>query len=810
MGMPRPHLARLLAIIGLLVLLLPLGAAFAAEPAPPSTASPQQFQKLVETLKDEQRRAELVATLEALIAAQQRTEAEAGPPTLSGKLIEIANRLADDGGQVVVTLRQQVERWQTAAGSVADSLEATATPGRGRDAAMNFIAIFIVGWSVELAAWWLLRRPRRALDVSASSGFAGRLGRGALRGVFGLVPVLLFAATAYGTALLLAPPAAVQAMALNFVNAYAMARAAMALALVLLSPTAPALRLLPLSDDGSRGLSRWLWRIVIVSVGGYFLIGAVSLLGVPRRGIQFLFDMLVLLVGGVAIAFILSQRRRLSGWLHRQAQATSDRFARSTLLSALAYSWHLLAIAYVIAFAVISVFRIQGGRQMMITGTIATLAAALVAWLGIRLVAGMLRRPAAATGAPTELSTRLAAYGPAIRLLLAVLIVLAAIIAALQGWGVNAIGWLLGGGGAKLLGAAFSIALAAALAVLVWEVSNNVITRFLTHARNGTPVKRSARARTLLPLLQNIIMVVLAVIVALIALSELGVNIGPLLAGAGVVGLAIGFGSQKLVQDVITGFFILAEDGINVGDVVQVGTTSGLVEDVSVRSIKLRDLSGNVHLVPFSAVDTVTNMSKGYSYYLLDIAVAYREDTDEVSQVCREIIEEMRQEPEFAAKILSPLEVLGLDSFADSAVIIKARIKTLPIEQWAVGREFNRRMKKRFDALGIEFPFPHRTVYFGADKAGQAQPLHLRVDRVLPAAGPDGQRPPQRVAPDRERPPVPDVTPSPPPEFPPAADDAAGRPASAEDAPPFSPGRRPPGAGHPAPAVPPASGDDAG
>jgi small conductance mechanosensitive channel len=800
MGLRSLLLAGLVAVIGVLALLLPMGVASAAEPAPDPAANPQQLQKLVETLRDDQRRAELLATLEALLAAQQKTEAEDGPPTLSRRLIEIVNRLADDGGEVVATLRQQAERWQTAAGSVADSLETTAAPSRGRDAAMGFITIFAAGWCVELVAWWLLRGSRRSLEAAAPAGFSKRLSRGALRGLLDLVPVALFAAAAYGTALLLVPPPAVQSMALNFVNAYAIARAAMALAQVLLSPAAPALRLLPLSDDSSRAISRWLWRIVGVSVGGYFLIGAFSLLGVPRRGIQFLFDMLVLLVGGVAIAFIVSQRRRLSGWLHRRALASADRFAVSTLLSALAYAWYLFAMAYVVAFVVISVFRIQGGRQMMITGTIATLLAALGAWLGIRLVAGVLRRPAAAADAPLDLASRLVAYGPLIRFLLAVLLVLAAVIAALQGWGVNVVRWLMGGGGERLLGAAFSIALTGVLAVLLWEVSNNVITRFLTHARNGTPVKRSARARTLLPLLQNIIMVVLAVIVVLIALSELGVNIGPLLAGAGVVGLAIGFGSQKLVQDVITGFFILVEDGINVGDVVQVGTTSGLVEDVSVRSIKLRDLSGNVHLVPFSAVDTVTNMSKGYSYYLLNIAVAYREDTDEVSRVCREIIDEMRQEPEFAPKILSPLEVLGLDSFADSAVIIKARIKTLPIEQWAVGREFNRRMKKRFDALGIEFPFPHQTVYFGVDKTGTAPPLHLHVDH-LPLSGRErGERRPETAAPGRERQDVPEVSPPPPPEFPTAAmvEEANGQgPAAPERGAPETAAARPAPGGEP-------------
>ncbi|MGD9975113.1 MAG: mechanosensitive ion channel family protein, partial [Desulfatirhabdiaceae bacterium] len=249
-------------------------------------------------------------------------------------------------------------------------------------------------------------------------------------------------------------------------------------------------------------------------------------------------------------------------------------------------------------------------------------------------------------------------------------------------------------------------------------------------AESGKPghtPEHGVRLRTLLPLIRKALSIVLTVMVMMILLSEFGVNIGPLLAGAGIIGLAVGFGAQKLVQDVITGIFILLEDAVGIGDVVTVAGVGGLVEDISIRSIRLRDLSGNVHTIPFSSVDTVTNMTRLYSYYVIDIGVAYREDTDQVSDVCREIVENMRSEPEFNPDILEPLEILGVDRFDDSAVIIKARIKTRPIRQWAVGREFNRRMKKRFDELGIEIPFPHQTIYFGVGKDGKAPPAHLDV-----------------------------------------------------------------------------------
>jgi small conductance mechanosensitive channel len=272
-----------------------------------------------------------------------------------------------------------------------------------------------------------------------------------------------------------------------------------------------------------------------------------------------------------------------------------------------------------------------------------------------------------------------------------------------------------------------------------------------TQHQDGGDLQRSARIRTLLPLLRKALFIFLSLMVVLISLSEIGVDIAPLLAGAGVIGLAIGFGSQKLVQDVITGVFMLVEDALSVGDVVEVAGTGGVVEDMSIRSIRLRDLSGNVHTIPFSSVGTVTNMTKDYSYYLLDIGVDYRQDPDQVMEVCKSIVDEMREEPAFAYDILEPLDVLGVDQFAESAIIIKARIKTRPIKQWAVGREFNRRMKKRFDELGIEIPYPHRTVYIANEKNDQSATLRVRFEGDAFPVQSTAQEPPQSVSPSRKR-----------------------------------------------------------
>ena len=203
------------------------------------------------------------------------------------------------------------------------------------------------------------------------------------------------------------------------------------------------------------------------------------------------------------------------------------------------------------------------------------------------------------------------------------------------------------------------------------------------------------------------------VVVLMMALEEAGFNVGPLLAGAGVAGLAVGFGAQNLVRDVISGLFMLLENQVRVNDVAIINGTGGLVEQINLRTTVLRSLDGTVHIFPNGTINTLSNMTQEYSYYVFNIGVAYKEDTDHVSAVVKELADEMMQEETYRSFILAPLEVMGVDEFADSAVMIKARIRTAPIKQWMVGREMNRRIKKKFDELGIEIPFPHRSLYFG-------------------------------------------------------------------------------------------------
>jgi small conductance mechanosensitive channel len=267
-----------------------------------------------------------------------------------------------------------------------------------------------------------------------------------------------------------------------------------------------------------------------------------------------------------------------------------------------------------------------------------------------------------------------------------------------------------------------SILVILVLAYILLKITNIFLRRIkplmLKHLESDSDLDSSEmekRIETLISILRSTIKVVVWLVIGMLILRKIGIDIAPIIAGAGIVGLAVGFGAQELVRDFITGFFMLMENQIREGDVAIINGTGGLVEHVGMRTIVLRDLSGVVHVFQNGKINTLSNMTKNWSAMVFDIGVAYKEDTDRVVEVIGQVAEKLRSDPDFEDSILEPIEIFGVDQFGDSAVTIKARFKTKPIEQWTVGREFKRRLKKAFDEQGIEIPFPHRTVYWGEE-----------------------------------------------------------------------------------------------
>jgi moderate conductance mechanosensitive channel len=270
------------------------------------------------------------------------------------------------------------------------------------------------------------------------------------------------------------------------------------------------------------------------------------------------------------------------------------------------------------------------------------------------------------------------------------------------------------------------VVVAALLAIKFLRLGLIRLEAILVRAREASesvPGAAAMRIRTLMSVLWTIVAGLVWFTAVLTILGQVGVNVTPILASAGVVGLAVGFGAQNLVKDFVSGFFLILENQIRVGDVAIINGTGGLVEAITFRTIVLRDQAAVVHVFPNGSINTLSNMTKDWSAYVIDVGVAYREDTDRVIEVMRRVAGELQSDPQYGSAMLEPIEIIGVDAFTDSAVIIKARLKTLPIRQWMVGREYRRRLKKAFEAENIEFPFPQRMVHVGEAKA----PLTLAV-----------------------------------------------------------------------------------
>lgn len=299
---------------------------------------------------------------------------------------------------------------------------------------------------------------------------------------------------------------------------------------------------------------------------------------------------------------------------------------------------------------------------------------------------------------------RLRLYGRILRIVVTVSIALLLVYAWCLIWEVEAINPFNQAWFTSALRTSMNVFFVVALGVLVWEGLNAAI--HFSFTRLGG--KESTRASTILPIARNVLVIIFLILFALVLLSELGINIMPLLAGAGIVGIAIGFGAQTMVKDFITGFTLILEDVMRVGDVVNIANLGGVIEKITLRKVQLRSYNGTVFTIPFSDITVIHNLTKDFSFYEFNIGVAYKEDTDHVVEVMRAVGDEMRNDPDWSDAMLEPAEIAGVDRFADSAVIIKGRLKTVAGKQWPVGREYLRRLKKAFDREKIEIPFPQQ------------------------------------------------------------------------------------------------------
>jgi small-conductance mechanosensitive channel len=751
---------KLFPLIALACLLLaaPASAQTANAPAPApaagNTLTPEQAHRALETLQDDAKRAQMIDTLRAIATAA---------PAAAAPEPKTAIPLAADslGAQLLLTISEQIGETSRDIADAARSvtrfpalwrwLERTASDPASYDILLDIAWKLALVFGCALSAEWLVGRamrrplallearippaahlPARVLDMadppSSTADLAAEPERRRRRVdlthlwqsllrlpfvlgrlVLELLPVVAFVGIAtllLGTELGYRTTTRLAIVAI--VNAYAICRGLVCIVRALVNPPG----LFTVRAETAAYIEIWVRRIVTVGVAGFAIANIALLLGLHRGGYAALLRLVMLVVHLFVVVIILQCRRPIADAI-RASQESSG--AVSRMRNRVAGLWHVLAIAVVLALWGVWALNIRNGYALMLQYFVGTITVALVTRLASVVVLSLIDRgfrikPEILQRFP-GLETRANRYLPLLRKIVSAIIATVGLIALLEVWGVDAMVWFYGGQiGSRLLSAVVTIGIAALAAAAVWEASNALMDRQLTMLTRDGHYARAARLRTFQPMLRTALLCVIVTVVALTALSEIGVNVAPLLAGAGIVGVAIGFGSQKLVQDVITGLFLLLENVVQVGDTVTVSGLTGTVENLSIRTIRLRAGDGAVHIVPFSAVTSITNASRGAGNAAVSVNVSYKEDTDRVGQILKDIVAEMRTEPEYRSLIRGDLELWGVDKVDGSMASIVGQIRCTADGRWPVQREFNRRMKRRFQECDIEIASGSQTI----------------------------------------------------------------------------------------------------
>jgi moderate conductance mechanosensitive channel len=720
--------------------------------------TPDQAKRALDTLQDDKKRAQMIDTLRAI--ANSSPQAQAAPPAPAPQpTIPLA---ADSlGAQLLLTVSEQVGEISHQIADVARALthfkafyywivrtaNDPAAYGQLLDIAWKLALVFGCAFAAEWLVFRVIARPVAFLEgrvpqtvhlpaqtpafVDPSSPAADEtaqpelhqrrrslahawqalvrlpfvLGRLALE----LLPVLTFVGVAtllLGTGI--GNLTTTRLVILAIVNAYALSRALICAVRAL----AGSFGLIRVRAETAAYIEIWAQRIVTVGVSGIALANVALLLGLHRGGYAALLRLTMLIVHLSIVVIILQCRRQVAEAIRAPAGRVG---VAARLRNHVASLWHYLAIAVDLALWAVWALNIRNGYALLLQYFVGTIAIVLISRLATIIVLSLIDRgfrisPDIKQRFP-GIETRANRYLPLMRRIVSAVIVFIGFVALLEAWGVDAVVWFYGGQiGSRLLSAVATIGIAAIAAAAIWEASNALLDHQLNTLSHDGHFARAARLRTFQPMLRTALLSLIVTVVGLTALSEIGVNVAPLLAGAGIVGIAIGFGSQKLVQDLITGLFLLLENAVQVGDNVSASGLSGTVENVSIRTIRLRAADGAVHIIPFSAVTTITNSSRGAGNAAVSVNVSYKEDTDRASQMLKDIVADMRREPEYRHAIRGDLELWGIDKVDGSMASIVGQIRCTDSGRWPVQREFNRRMKQRFQESGIEIASAAQTI----------------------------------------------------------------------------------------------------
>jgi small-conductance mechanosensitive channel len=677
--------------------------AVSAAPPTPAVQSPSiaELEQLVDTLKDDTARQAFVARLQTLIAAQRAALIKPDEP---GDLISVMSHRTDAlaeevlAGVAVLIDAPLLLTW------VKEQLVDEATRARWIQVAYSLVIVFGAGLIAEWITRRLLARILPRAPALTRRGVAIRVLLAAGELMIEALPVAAFAAVALAALATTVPSFTMARYALSgLIEATIAVRLILAIASAVLVPAYADDILVPAGEETRTYLLIWVRRFTCWGIFGYAIASAGWWLGVPGGVYALMLKTSALLLAILGIVFILQNRAAVAQWIQGSDRAESAGLIR--LRTRIAEMWHILAILYIGAIYLVFALRADGGAGYILRATLVS----LVVIVGARLLGRFIEQLSARGFAIApdlkarfpEIEKRANRYLPILTGGSAVAIYAVAFLLVLQAWEVSSFAWFETGLGRQTAGALVSIALIMAIALSVWELFAVTIERHLAKL-DSQGASSHTRQRTLLPLLRTTMLCIIIGIAALTILSQIGISIAPLLAGAGVLGVAVGFGSQALVKDVITGMFILIEDQIAVGDVVDLGKDhKGVVEAISIRTIRLRDQAGAVYTVPFSEVTTVKNMTKEFAYAVARIAVAYGEDIDRVAEILRRVCDELKADEELGPWILDPCDYQGVDSLDESSVALVLRVRTIAGKQFIVGRSLNRLIKIAFERHGI-------------------------------------------------------------------------------------------------------------
>ena len=693
-------------------------------------ATSPSLDDLIKILENDETRKKLVESLKAAAYKAPATSAGSGDGQ-GGSADEPVRTLP---GEIAQTMRNVIgnlsDSWDSVRTSVAASV--TMLSGAGSiDVPKILSAILPVGLVaiivfLVLAGGRLIKTPIwRKLDRSAEhSGPVRKLMLLVVSTVVDALSIGLAwaAGTVAATIFFGGQPGLNQALFLNAFLLIEMIKVGLA---AFVSPAFPHLRLTPFSN---RQASYWyFWFSRLISIIGYTFLFVAPI--VQRSSSTSAADAVrfavVFFSLCLAISLILKNRGIVRERLKRARQRGDTSFG-ARINALIGQIWWVLAIVFVVSLFTVWLRSPQTGMAFMTTATLKSIGTIAVGGLLISILTRIIHFgipvPQGAKDRLPLLEKRLNSFIPNALTVIRIFVALVVFAVIMEAWSlVSFSNWLASASGQRLVTGFLGAGTILAIGVAIYIGVSSWIEYRMNPNYGSVP---TARERTLLSLFRNAFTITMVVLISMLVLSQIGIDIAPLLAGAGVVGLAIGFGAQKFVQDIITGAFIQIQNAMNEGDIVELNGISGTVEQLTVRSVGLRTIEGTWYLIPFSSVDQVANFSKDFAYYVADIGVAYRENIDNVKQMMFDAFDKLK-ESSVGENLLSEFVMFGVQELGDSAVVVRGRVMTKPGTQWGVGRAYREIVKTLSDERGIEIPFPHMTVWFGEDREGQAPPVRV-------------------------------------------------------------------------------------